>query len=164
MFAPDLTIETAYRFSRIDEDHLLSTVSDHPIELEGHHWASAEHYYQLKVVASPGALKRIRASETGLKAYKIGRPWYRKKVKNWKEVRRVIMTRALYTKIQMYPEVKQALLDTQDQKIVETSAYEHYWGIGRDLRGENVLGQIWMDIREKLIKSATLQPDVSNHS
>ena len=62
------------------------------------------------------------------------------------------MTRGLYTKCMMYPEVKQALLEIDPaQLIIETSAYDHYWGIGRDQRGINMLGKVWMDIRQKLL-------------
>ena len=157
MFAPDTTVEKAYRFSRTDLEHPLSSVSAHPIELEGHHWATAEHYFQLKTVASSLAKQRIRAAESGLKAYKIGKPWYRRKVANWKEVRRVLMTRALYTKVQMYPEVREALLAIEEEIIVETSLYDHYWGVGRDLRGENVMGEIWMDIRTRIRKAIQME-------
>ena len=47
-------------------------------------------------------------------------------------------------------DVASALLDTGDQLIIENSAYQHFWGIGRDQRGENQLGNIWMDVRQKL--------------
>ena len=154
MFAPDLTIENAYRFSRLDKDHLLSTVSPHPLQLENLHWTTAEHYYQLKIVESESVRNKIRKLENPVKAYKVGNRWYRRRIKGWKELRRVLMTRALYTKVQMYPEVKEALLAIEEEKIVETSLYDHYWGIGRDQRGENTLGQIWMDIRDKLTKDS----------
>ena len=60
------------------------------------------------------------------------------------------MTRALYTKVQMYEEVRQTLLATTDELMIETSLYDYYWGVGRDQRGENHLGKIWMEIREKI--------------
>ena len=59
------------------------------------------------------------------------------------------MTRAAYTLAQMYPDIQTFLLDSDEKLIVETSLYDHYWGIGRDLRGDNMAGRVWMDVRER---------------
>ena len=160
MFEPDLSIEEAYRFSRFDRDNLLSTASPHELELENERWTTAEHYLHLKTVVSEKVKHQIRRTDDAKHAFELAKPWYRSKVKNWKNLRRVLMTRALYTKAQMYPEVKQALLEIQEQKIVEVSLYDHYWGIGRDQRGENMLGVIWMDIRNKIRKDEGIVEEV----
>ena len=94
------------------------------------------------------------SAPTGKAAHDFVSPWYRKKVKDWKKKRRVLMSRALYTKAQMYSEVREALLETGDRLILETSLYDHFWGVGRDLRGENMFGRVWMDIRKKIQEAA----------
>ncbi len=149
MFTPDLKFDDAICFSRFNPEHPLSTVQK-AIQLEGQEWPSAEHYVNC-MIASPKALKaRVLAADTGLEAYKIVKPWYRPKIRDWKTVRRVYMTRALYITVQMYPDVSEYLLETKDALIAESSAYDHYWGIGRDQRGENMTGKVWMDIRDKI--------------
>ena len=152
MFQPNLTYEEALRFSRFDIHSVFSTVSNHPIELEDTRWPTAEHYFQARTLRSSAAIERVTVAATGMDAYKIGSPWYRRKIDGFKTIRRTLMTRALYIKVQMYEEVRQALLDSGDQVIAESSLYDHYWGIARDGRGENMLGHIWMDIRAKLVK------------
>ncbi len=92
---------------------------------------------------------QILTAQTGQKAYELGTRRFKRKVKGWKDKRRVWMTRALYRITAEYPLVKQALLETGDTLLVETSLYNHYWGVGRDQRGENMLGKVWMDIRKK---------------
>jgi len=92
---------------------------------------------------------KILAASSGRQAHKLGNAWLKKKVDGWKEKRRVWMTRALYRKVMEYDEVKQALLDTEEKWIIETSLYDHFWGVGRDQRGENMLGKVWMDIRSR---------------
>jgi len=62
----------------------------------------------------------------------------------------VVMTRAIYTQCQMYPEFSEALLATGDKKIVDVSQYDYFWGLGRDLRGENQYGKMLMAVREKI--------------
>ncbi|MBX2857583.1 MAG: NADAR family protein [Cellvibrionaceae bacterium] len=149
MFAHDSEKESALRFSRYDENHLLSSISPHIIKLEDQIWPSVEHYFWWHVVKKQKFRDKILQS-SALDVRKIGGVWYRSKIAGWKEKRRVLMTRALYTKVQMYPDIQKYLLATQDQLILETSLYDYYWGIGRDQRGYNTYGQIWMDIRKRL--------------
>ena len=153
MFAHDTSKEKAISFSRFDNDSPFST-SSHPIELEDQTWRSAEHYVQANLARNSDYAARIKEAGTAQEAYKLGNVWYRRKRDNWKNLRRVLMTRALYTKAMMYPEVKQALLDTGDEDLLETSAYDHYWGLGRDQRGLNMLGKVWQDIRKKIREDA----------
>jgi len=120
--------------------------------LEDKNWLTCEHYYSASVVRSSSIAEKIEAAPNGLAAYELAKPWYRWKRTDFKQVRIVLMTRALYTKVQMFEEVREALLATGDNKIIETSLYDYFWGVGRDMRGENHLGKIWMDIRRKLIE------------
>ena len=62
------------------------------------------------------------------------------------------MTRGIYIKCRTHTEVADALLATGDQKIVESSQYDYYWGCGRDGRGHNTYGNVLMAVREKLQK------------
>ena len=150
MFAHDTEKEHALRLSRFDESHLLSSVSEHVIQLENRIWPSVEHYFWCQIVKKQKFRNKILQAPA-VEAQKIGGVWYRSKIPNWKHKRRILMTRALYTKVQMYPEIREYLLDTQEQLILETSLYDYYWGIGRDQRGSNTYGEIWMDIRKRLV-------------
>lgn len=150
MLTPDTKFEHALRFSRFDTDDLLSPCSAHPIELEDKNWLTAEHYLSSKILRSASKQATVEKMSDPLLASKYAHAWYRGKTPDWKSNRRVLMTRALYTKVQMYDEVRDYLLATGEQLIVETSLYDYYWGLGRDQRGDNQLGKIWMDIRDKL--------------
>jgi ribA/ribD-fused uncharacterized protein len=154
IFEHDTTIEEAIRFSRFDEENFLSTVSKHEFELEDYQWPTAEHYYQAHKFENLPYAQKILQAPTGQDAYEVGNRWFKQKVKGWKDKRRILMTRALYRKAMEYQEVKDALLETKSTLIIETSLYDHYWGIGRDQRGENMLGKVWMDIREKIQSQA----------
>jgi ribA/ribD-fused uncharacterized protein len=152
MFQHNSDYEHAYQIRRFDDSNPLSSVSAHPIVLEDENWITAEHYVSARIVASSSLAKQISDCSSGERAAAMAKPWYRKKVANWKQLRKVLMTRAIYTKVQMYEEVRQALLETGEQLIVETSAYDHFWGIGRDQRGDNTYGKVLMDIRSKIIQ------------
>jgi ribA/ribD-fused uncharacterized protein len=150
LFEHDTALEEAIHFSRFDEDNVLSTVSLHGFELEEYRWPTAEHYYQAHKYEGLNYASKILAATSGRQAHELGNVWLKRKVSGWKERRRVWMTRALYRKMKEYDEVQDALLETDKNLIIETSMYDHYWGLGRDQRGENMLGKVWMDIRSKL--------------
>jgi len=158
MFEPNLGYENARRFSRFDREHLLSSYSDHPITLEDRQWSTAEHYYQASKFsfndADQGFQQRIIAAPTPESAHKLGNRWFKKKRPDLFKVRQILMTRALYTKVQQYESVREFLLSTEQELLVEVSLYGHYWGIGRDQRGKNHMGNIWMDIRTKLTQES----------
>jgi ribA/ribD-fused uncharacterized protein len=143
-------MENAVQFSRFDTDNPLSSSSLHPIVLEDHNWTTCEHYVQAKILRSNSQSEKVDKLATAEAAIAYAKPWYRWKIPNYKKVAPVLMSRALYTKVQMYDEVRNALLATEDKLIIETSQYDYFWGIGRDLRGHNHLGKIWMKIRDKL--------------
>jgi len=154
MFEPSTKFENALCFSRFDASHWLAPNSAHPIELDERIWPTAEHYYQANKFSNRERVNAIAQAVSAEEAYRLGNRWFQPKRSNFKSLRPVIMTRALYTKACMYEELRQVLLESKDQPIVETSSYGHYWGIGRDQRGSNQLGKIWADIRTKLQESA----------
>jgi ribA/ribD-fused uncharacterized protein len=83
------------------------------------------------------------------------------KKKGSKTLRQVLMTRAIYTKCKTYPEIAERLLETGDKKLVENSAYDYFWGCGRDRRTENTYGKVMMNVREKLRKELEVSLNTS---
>ncbi|MCM2679053.1 NADAR family protein [Echinimonas agarilytica] len=136
--------------SRTDHAEPLSAYSAYPFELEGKTWPTVEHYFQAMKYDNEAEQERIRQSETPELAAKLGSRWFKPKRKDWKSVQVVIMTRGVYIKARTHPDIAEKLLATDDQKIVENSSYDFYWGCGRDRRGENQYGQVLMNVRAKL--------------
>ena len=137
-------------FSRHDEQELLGSASHHPFTLDGKEWPTAEHYYQAMLFDNKNLQEKIRA-QPNAKAAMAATTWrFLQKKKDWKKLRKVLMTRAIYTKCKTYPAVAKRLLETGDKKLVENSAYDYFWGCGRDRRAENTYGKVMMNVREKL--------------
>lgn len=144
------TSDDAVQVSRTDVNEPLSSFSKHGFELDGHYWPSVEHYFQGMKREDEAFRARIAATAHPREARRAGRSRRVKPRKDWKQVRRVMMTRAVYTKCKAYPEVAKALLATGDRRVVEVTAYDYYWGCGRDGRGHNTYGEVLMDVRDKL--------------
>lgn len=151
MLFPDLD-EDALFLSRSNEEELLGTHFLKSFDLEGLSWPSIEHYYQAMKFkdTSPTHFEKIRQAETAKQARRMGRSRFHKIRKDWSQVKRVVMTRAVYTLCRSYSEIAELLLDSGDRKILENSQYDYYWGCGRDRRAENAYGKVLMDVRAKL--------------
>jgi ribA/ribD-fused uncharacterized protein len=153
MFGPPEDVDAIY-LSRTDVNEPLSGYSRHSFVLDGAEWPSVEHYFQAMKFEDPGQRELVRCAEHPKKARKLGRSRRRGLRADWSKVKRVVMTRAVYTKCRTHPEVAQRLLETGDSRLVESNAYDYFWGCGRDRRGQNVYGQVLMDVRRKLREEA----------
>ena len=136
--------------SRSDVNESLSSFSRHGFELDGQFWPSVEHYFQGMKFETQADREKVRLADHPAKARRLGRSRFRKIRRDWSKVRRVIMTRAIYTKCRTLPEIAERLLATGDTKLVENNQYDYYWGCGRDRRGYNNYGKVLMDVRSKL--------------
>ncbi len=139
-----------YYLSRTDVNHPLSSYSKFGFDLDGASWPSAEHYYQGMKFEQEDLREAIRLANHPNKAQKLADANKRRIRKDWQQVREVMMTRATYIKCRAHKSVADALLETGDRKIVETSQYDYYWGCGRDGRGHNTFGKVLMAVREKI--------------
>lgn len=138
--------------SRSDPLNPLSSYSKHGFELDGEAWPSVEHYYQAMKFESGELRRSILEVDHPNKTEKFAKKNRKSIRKDWEQVRETYMTRGIYIKCRTHTEVADALLATGDQKIVESSQYDYYWGCGRDGRGHNTYGNVLMAVREKLQK------------
>ena len=139
-----------YYLSRSDVNHPLASWSKYHFELDGENWPSVEHYYQ-GMKFEPGELREaIRNANHPKKAQELASTNKKQIRGDWKDVREVMMTRAIYIKCRTHESVTDLLLATDDQIIIENSQYDYFWGCGRDGRGRNAFGKALMAVREKL--------------
>jgi len=144
--------EDAVLLSRDDASHPLAAYSKHDFELDAAQWPSVEHYFQAMKFLDPALQEKIRQAPHPKMAARIARNNFWKIRRDWKKIRRVIMTRATYIKCRSHAEVANALLATENRAIVERSLYDHYWGCGRDQRGHNYFGKMLMAVRDRLVE------------
>jgi len=136
--------------SRSDTNAPLASFSRYGFELEGVEWPSVEHYFQAMKFEDPAYREKIRAARHPKQARRLGRTRFKKIRQDWSTLRRVVMTRAIYTRGRTHESIASALLSTGDKQLVENSQYDYFWGCGRDRRGHNTYGQVLMDVRNKL--------------
>ncbi|MBD2345573.1 NADAR family protein [Anabaena subtropica] len=133
----------------------FSNFSPHSIEIQGNYWLTVEHYYQAqKFVGSVDAviIPIIRASKTPEEAAALGRCSSRKLRPDWDLVKTTVMREAVLIKFLTHADIRETLLNTGNEILVENSPCDYFWGCGADKTGQNHLGKILMSVREEIRK------------
>lgn len=152
----------AIYFYKADQPYgCFSNFSPHQVIIDGKKWPTVEHYYQAqKLLGTPDEplMEVIRELETPEEAAATGRDRDRIIRPDWKTAKREVMWRAVLTKFLTHEDVQKALLETEDELLVEDSPRDYYWGIGKDGSGENQLGKMLMEVRAYLREKLSPKP------
>lgn len=97
-----------------------------------------ERYDQILSLKSPGAA----ASAGRSREFVIDPDWDRK--------RDDFMREELYHKFSENDDIREVLLSTGDEELIEDSPVDYYWGIGKTGKGKNMLGILLMELRDLL--------------
>jgi hypothetical protein len=126
--------------------YMLSNFSSHEVEYKGDVYKTSEHAYQVAKFVDPVRREKIKnapsaflAREYGQK--KDGRTQDFDKVKEMKEIMRI--------KMHQHEDVRKMLEETGNALIEKNHPRDYFWGTGEDGSGENVMGKIWMEIRDE---------------
>lgn len=129
----------------------FSNFSAHGFELDKFWWRTGEHYFQAQKFAGTEFAKRIREAKTPKQTATMGRDRSFPLRHDWEAVKDEIMKKAVLQKFQTHADIREILLSTGDESIVENSPIDYYWGCGKDGSGKNRLGQILMEVRQILV-------------
>jgi ribA/ribD-fused uncharacterized protein len=106
-----------------------------------------------------GLSNRIMMSTKPSDIKRFGRQVKNFREKIWNEHKFGIMRQAVFLKFSQNPELEKLLIQTGDNNLAEASPTDRIWGIGlsiedaiigADWRGENLLGQALVSVREEL--------------
>jgi N-glycosidase YbiA len=115
--------------------------------VEAEVFRTSEHFYQAqKFIFSPSAYTQIVFASTPKEAATLGRTLAPLR-DDWEQVKIKCMKWALFHKFTAHQSLRDLLVDTGTEQIVENSPYDLYWGIGRDGTGLNMLGKLLMQLR-----------------
>lgn len=139
----------------------LGNMSPHPIDILGTVWPTAEHLFQaLRFDIRSPIREDIRAQTSPMAAKLVAKRYKHQMTKVPRSEEDMFSMRfVLLCKLEEHPDLKHALLLTEDAPIIEDvtkrpSESGLFWGAARlpdgSWRGENRLGKLWMEIREQL--------------
>lgn len=139
---------TIYFYAAREEPYgCFSNFSAHGFTLDHRYWATSEHYFQAQKFVGTAYLEKVRKTKTPKDAANLGRDRSLPLRKDWNQVKDDIMRKAVLQKFKTHAEIREILLGTGDEDLVENSPVDYYWGCGKDGSGQNKLGQILMEVR-----------------
>ena len=118
-------------------------------------WAmTAEHHYQAAKYfgVSDEIVEEIYAAKSAREAKQIAKRYKDRIRSDWQEVKVSVMEDIVWAKLLQHEYIQRKLLATDDLVLIEDSPQDSFWGRGRNGRGRNELGRIWMRARAKLRK------------
>ena len=134
----------------------LGNMSPYPVIYEGLEYRTTEALFQaLRFKDHPEIQALIREQKSPMAAKMVAKS-HRDFMQSTEETDMEIMKLCLRLKIDQHPELKQQLVDTGDELIVEDCTSRdrgsaRYWGavlVNGEWQGKNLLGQLWMDLRK----------------
>jgi ribA/ribD-fused uncharacterized protein len=151
-----------------NEFYVLSNFSSFRLHWHGLDFDTSEHTYHWTkfqwaaatgdprcATASLRAAEAIREARSAHTAFKVAEDHVRLVPSSWQEQRVVVMKSILRAKAYQHEYVRRKLLETGERLLIEDSWRDSFWGAGADWYGLNMLGKLWMEIREELRKEAT---------
>lgn len=148
-------MDTIHFYRVSDEFGEFSNFAPYPIQLDGMQWPSSEHYFQAHKFEDAHYRQKIRSTHSAWEAARLGRDRKQKLRRDWESVKVGIMKKAVAAKFSQHPALKALLLSTGDAKLVEHTDNDTYWGDGGDGKGQNMLGQTLMQVRQALRDEAS---------
>lgn len=132
-----------------DDFRFLSNFYSSTFFFGGVKYATVEHAYQAHKTLDPLARRTITNTKTPLLAKKFGRMVELRS--DWNLVKVPLMRELVRLKFEN-PFLAELLLSTGDAELIEENFWgDAFWGVC-DGVGENMLGKILMETREKLVK------------
>src|SRR5690242_18687848 len=132
---------TIYFYSTRENPYgCFSNFSPHGVELDGRWWPTTEHYFQAQKFVGRPYTENVRLASSPKQAAEIGRDRQLPLRPDWEQVKDDVMRRAVLRKFETHASLRQILLDTGDEAIVENAPGDYYWGCGKEGNGKNRLG------------------------
>jgi ribA/ribD-fused uncharacterized protein len=134
----------------------FSPYTAHVISVDGVTFPTVEHAYQCARYADPKIIEEIRNAPSPAKAWEISSRYKQFQIPEFKkdEYKLEVMKNLMRLKVDQHKDVKMALIESGDQKIVKHIVSgppgDSFWDDGDDGRGLNHTGRMWMEIRGEL--------------
>jgi ribA/ribD-fused uncharacterized protein len=123
------------------------------VSLWGQVFPTAEHAYQWKKFCehSPSVAQRILKAPSPYAVKKVSDAHKDQVSPDWSRQKKSVMEEILRAKLAQHEDVASKLKETHHKIIIENSPTDRYWGIGVEGTGQNILGTLWMKLRDEII-------------
>lgn len=134
--------------------YVLSNFSSFQLMWRGTKFPTSEHAYHWEKFAyrSLAIADMVAGAVSAHEAYKVAERYKNRRREDWDTVKVSIMKDILREKVRQHDYVRTKLLATNDRLLVEDSWRDDFWGWGPNRNGLNMLGKLWMEVRDEVRK------------
>lgn len=136
--------------------YVLSNFSAFGLRWNGRWFQTSEHAYHFEKFVTTNfhiALQVLNA-RSAHDAFKIAERFKGERRYDWDYVKVGIMREILRAKAEQHEYVRRKLLATGDRELIEDSWRDDFWGWGPNRDGQNMLGNLWMEVRAELLAAS----------
>lgn len=132
--------------------YVLSNFSAFRLNWRGIDFDTSEHAYHWEKFdgTEPEVQDMIRESRSAHDAFKLAESQRTFRRSNWDDIKVDAMRKILRAKVAQHEYVRRKLLATGDRVLIENSWRDDFWGWGTNRDGKNMLGKLWMELRDEL--------------
>lgn len=112
-------------------------------------YPTSEHFYQAFKHYGSDRFELVRNAQSPKQAAILGRDHNFFMRADWELVKVHVMMAALRFKFKANPHIRNKLIETRNELLIEASPKDRFWGWGPDHNGYNMLGQLLMILREE---------------
>ncbi len=143
------------------EFYIFDNYSSFQVEYGGILFPTSEHaYHAMKFIkTNPELFEKVKTAKSAHDAQKLAIENKDKVDLEWGKNKTSIMKNILRNKVNQHPYVLKKLLQSGKREIIEDSWRDAIWGWGKDKDGQNLLGKIWMELREEYSKEKNIYSD-----
>ena len=136
------------------EFYVFDNFTAFQVEYEGILFPTSEHAYQATKFkkTSPETYELVRNARSAHDAQRIANENKDKADPEWDNYKIPVMKDILRNKVEQHPYVLKKLIQSGDREIIEDSWRDSTWGWGKNKDGQNLLGKLWMELREEYRK------------
>lgn len=133
-----------------DKYYTFDNFSAHAVEYDGKVYPTSEHAYQAAKFDDLEIKEAIRIARSPLQAKTLANVRFKdSRDPEWDNKKADVMEAVLRAKLAQHPEVVEALMQTGNDEVMEDSPVDYFWGIGVEGTGQNMLGKLWMKLRDE---------------
>lgn len=151
-----LTLDTEDAVYFYEQDHYyLSSFSAFRVKLHVDNvWrdfdTAEQAYHWFKFPESHELQLGILGADSAHAAFKFAERHRAQRRPDWDVVKVPTMREILRAKIRRHEYVRRKLLETGHRVLIENSWRDDFWGWGPNRDGKNVLGKLWMEVRDEV--------------
>lgn len=137
------------------EYYAFSNFSSFMLSWKGKDYMTSEHVYhseRFNERERKEAIQTARSAHDAFRYAQENKPFQRP---DWNDIKMGVMKEILHEKVKQHPYVLKKLLESGNRELIEDSWRDDFWGWGPHKDGTNMMGKLWMEIRDEVRAQAT---------